>query len=181
MSKSQYGLVQKYVLLRFYLAYPMRNNVADTKVVSPEEYKGLDDDVRKGTNYLIREGKKYIFKLNKFKNVKRIGVKSYDINPEISKLLTKWFKINDSEWFFTLNDGRTPLSANGVTKVMNSIFSEFADGKKISTSMLRHIQISDDLKDEPTLAEKKAKAEKTENKYQHSSSMNQTYRRIDTN
>ena len=181
MSKSSYGLVQKYVLLRFYLAYPMRNNVADTKVVSPAEYKGLDDDVRKGANWLIRDGKnKYIFKLNKFKNVKRIGVKSYDINPDISKLLTKWFKINDSEWFFTLNDGRTPLSANGVTKVMNSIFSEFADGRKISTSMLRHIQISDDLKDEPTLAEKKAKDEKTEQKYQHSSSMNQTYRRINT-
>ena len=180
LSKSEYGLVQKYVLLRFYLAYPMRNNVADTKVVSLAEYKGLDDDERKGANWLIREGKKYIFKLNKFKNVKRIGVKSYDINPDISKLLTKWFRINDSQYMFTLNDGRTPLSANGVTKIMNSIFSEFADGKKISTSMLRHIQISDDLKDEPTLAEKKVKAEKTEQKYQHSSSMNQTYRRIDT-
>ena len=180
LSKSEYGLVQKYVLLRFYLAYPMRNNVADTKIVSLAEYKGLDDDVRKGANWLIREGQKYIFKLNKFKNVKRIGVKSYDINPEISKLLAKWFRINDSEWMFTLNDGRTPLNANGVTKVLNSIFSEFADGKKISTSMLRHIQISDDLKDEETLAEKKAKAEKTEQKYQHSSSMNQTYRRINT-
>ena len=180
LSKSEYGLVQKYVLLRFYLAYPMRNNVADTKVVSLSEYQTLDDDVRKGANWLIREGKKYIFKLNKFKNVKRIGVKSYDINPEISKLLTKWFKINDSQYMFTLNDGRTPLSANGVTKIMNSIFSEFADGKKISTSMLRHIQISDDLKDEPTLAEKKAKDEKTEQKYQHSAGMNQTYRRIDT-
>ena len=180
LSKSQYGLVQKYVLLRFYLAYPMRNNVADTKVVSPAEYQTLDDDERKGSNYLIREGKKYIFKLNKFKNVKRIGVKSYDINPEISKLLTKWFKINDSQYMFTLNDGRTPLSANGVTKIMNSIFSEFADGRKISTSMLRHIQISDDLKDEPSLAEQKAKAEKTENKYQHSAGVNQTYRRINT-
>ena len=180
LSKSQYGLVQKYVLLRFYLAYPMRNNVADTKVVSAEEYQTLDDDERKGSNYLIREGKKYIFKLNKFKNVKRIGVKSYDINPEISKLLTKWFKINDSQYMFTLNDGRTPLSANGVTKIMNSIFSEFADGRKISTSMLRHIQISDDLKDEPSLAEQKAKAEKTENKYQHSAGVNQTYRRINT-
>jgi hypothetical protein len=47
--------------------------------------------------------------------------------------------------------------------------------------MLRHIQISDDLKDEETLAEKKSKAEKIEQKYQHSSSMNQTYRRINTN
>ena len=180
LSKSQYGLVQKYVLLRFYLAYPMRNNVADTKVVSPEEYKGLDDTERKGANWLIRDGRTYIFKLNKFKNVKRIGSKSYDINPDISKLLTKWFKINDSQYMFTLNDGRTPLSANGVTKIMNSIFSEFADGKKISTSMLRHIQISDDLKDEPTLAEQKIKAEKTEQKYQHSAGVNQTYRRIDT-
>ena len=81
---------------------------------------------------------------------------------------------------FTLTDGRTPLSANGITKIMNSIFSEFADGKKISTSMLRHIQISEDLRYEPTIAEQKAKAKRIEDKYNHTSMTNQTYRKIES-
>ena len=77
-----------------------------------------------------------------------------------------------------MNNGKEPINSNGITNVFNSIFKEFANGKKISTSMLRHIQISDDLKNEPTIAEKTKEQEKTETKYQHSSSMNQQYRKI---
>jgi hypothetical protein len=179
LSKSEYGLIQKYVLLRWYLAYPIRNNVADTRVVSQTEYDNLSESDREDNNYLIRDNGKYTFKLNKYKNVKRLGVKSYDINPQITKLLNKWLKINKSGYIFTLTDGRTPLSPNGITKVLQSIFSEFADGRKISTSMLRHIQISDDLKDEPTRAEQKEKARRIEDKYNHSADMNSKYRRVD--
>ena len=81
---------------------------------------------------------------------------------------------------FTLTDGRTPLNPNGITKVLQSIFTEFADGKKISTSMLRHIQISEDLRNEPTIAEQKAKAKRIEDKYNHSQQTNQTYRKIES-
>ena len=180
LSKSEYGLIQKYVLLRWYLAYPIRNNVADTAVISQSEYDSLANTTKDNNNYLIREDGNYIFKLNKYKNVKRLGKKSYDINPQITKLLNKWFKINKSGFMFTLTDARTPLNPNGITKVLQSIFTEFADGKKISTSMLRHIQISDDLKDEPTIAEQKAKAKRIQDKYNHSVATNTTYRKIES-
>jgi hypothetical protein len=178
LSKTEYGLIQKYVLLRFYVSHPMRNNVSNTKVLSQKEYDDLKEDDKNSHNYLIREKNKYKFMLNNFKNVKRIGKKEITIDDNIAKLLSKWLKINTSGWFFTLNNKTEPLTSNGVTKIMNSIFSEYADGKKISTSMIRHISISDDLKNELTIAEKKKKEEATENKYQHSSSMNDTYRKI---
>jgi len=178
LSKTEYSLVQKYVLLRFYISHPMRNNVSDCKVLSQKEYDSLKEEERIQNNYLIREKNKYKFMLNKFKNVKRIGVKIITIDDNISKLLSNWLKINKSGYMFTLNNGKEPLTSNGVTKIMNSIFSEYADGKKISTSMLRHISISDDLKNDLTIAEKKKKEEATENKYQHSSSMNDTYRKL---
>ena len=178
LTKTEYSLVQKYVLLRLYIAHPLRNNVSDCEVVTQDAYDELDDDEKDQKNYLIRTGNKYKFMLNSFKNVKKIGKKEIQISDPISKLLTQWFKINTSGFFFTLNNGKEPINSNGITKVFNSIFKEFANGKKISTSMLRHIQISDDLKNEPTIAEKTKEQEKTETKYQHSSSMNQQYRKI---
>jgi hypothetical protein len=178
LSKTEYGLIQKYVLLRFYVSHPMRNNVSDTRVLSQKEYDDLKEEEQDKNNYLIKTGNKYKFMLNNFKNVKRIGKKEITIDDNIAKLLSKWLKINTSGFFFTLNNGKEPLTSNGVTKIMNSIFSEYADGKKISTSMLRHISISDDLKNELTIAEKKKKEDATENKYQHSSAMNDTYRKI---
>jgi hypothetical protein len=175
LSKSEYAMLQKYVLLRFYVANPVRNNVADTKVISQKEY---DDLKNKEENYLVKDKLSYKFYLNNFKNVKRIGAKVLNIDPALSKILTRWFKINTSGYFFTLNDKITPITSNHVTKILNSIFKKYANGKKIGTSLLRHIQISDDLKDQPTIKEKEAKEEATENKYQHSSAINETYRKL---
>jgi len=179
LSKTEYSLVQKYVLLRLYVAHPMRNNVADCEVVTQKDYDNLDEEEQDKNNYLIRTGNKYKFMLNSFKNVKKIGKKEIQISDPISKLLTKFFKINTSGYFFTLNNGTEAINANNITKIFNSIFKEYGDGKKISTSMLRHIQITDDLKNEPTIEEKNKKEKNTETKYQHSSSMNQQYRKID--
>ena len=178
VSKTEYGLIQKYVLLRFYVANPVRNNVSDTKVLSQIEYDDLKEDERLENNYLIRTGNKFVFKLNKFKNVKRLGIKSIDIDDNINRLLTKFFKINKSGWFFTLSNATEPLTSNGITKVFNSIFAEYADGKRLSSSMIRHISISDDLKNDLTIAEKKKKENEILNKYQHSSAMNDTYRKL---
>ena len=176
LTKGEYLLMQKWVLLRFYSQKHLRNNVADTKVITPEEYK----KVTKDENYLTvdKEKKEMKFYLNKFKNVKRIGKKVLEISPELFKVLQKWFKINDSGFLFTKGDMKTPLTPNGVTKMLNSIFKEFANGKKISTSLLRHINISEDLKGQPSIEEKRKKEEEVEQKYQHSSSMNDQYRKI---
>ena len=179
LSKTEYSLVQKYVLLRLYVAHPMRNNVADCEVVTQKDYDNLDEEEQDKNNYLIRTGNKYKFMLNSFKNVKKIGKKEIQISDPISKLLTKWFKINTSGYFFTLNNGTEAINANNITKIFNSIFKEYGDGKKISTSMLRHIQITDDLKNEPTIEEKNKKATSTATKYQHSTTVNDQYRKID--
>ena len=175
LSKTEYAMLQKYVLLRFYVANPVRNNVADTKLISQKEY---DDLKNKEKNFLVKDKLSYKFYLNNFKNVKRIGAKVLTIDQALCKILTRWFKINKSGYFFTLNDKITPITSNHITKILNSIFKLYANGKKISTSMLRHIQISDDLKEQPTIREKEAKEQKIEDKYQHSSNMNDTYRKV---
>jgi len=178
LSKTEYSLVQKYILLRFFIAHPTRNNTSNTKVVTKTEYADLDDD-EKDENYLVKDKGKYTFMLNKFKNIKRLGKKTIIVSDPINNLLNKWFTINRSGYMFTLNSGIEPLSSNGITKILNSIFKEYAQGKKLSTSLLRHILISEDLKDEPTIAEKTKEKEDIATKYQHSTTVNDQYRKID--
>jgi hypothetical protein len=116
--------------------------------------------------------------LNFYKNIRKLGKKQYDIDPSIAKLLVKFFKINKSGWMFTLANKTEPISANGVTKLLNSIFQEYT-GKKVSTSLLRHVQISDYREGEESIEEKKIKTKAIEDRFQHSSGMNDTYRRIE--
>ena len=51
--------------------------------------------------------------------------------------------------------------------------------KKISTSMIRHIVISNMLKDEPTIAEKDNNKKQIEDTFLHTKEMNDLYRKVD--
>jgi len=178
LSRSEYNLLQKYVILSFYQVFPLRNDIADMKVLTQKEYDDLEKETRDKHNYFITDKKGYKMQLNQFKTVKRIGPKTYEIPEKLSKIVKLWLKHNTSGWLFTISNMRDAVNPNGVTKLLNSIFSKACDGKKISSSMLRHISISEKLKDEPTIAETKEKEEKTVDKYLHSSGMNQLYRKV---
>lgn len=176
LSRTEYVLLQKYVILSFYQQFSFRNDVADMKILNQKEYDNLKD---KNKNYFVIDGKNYKMYLNAFKNVSRIGSKVFNIPIKLVKIVKLWLKHNKSGFLFTLGNGRDPLSPNGITKLLNSIFSKMCDGKKISTSMLRHVSITEKLKNQPTIEEKKKEEKKTEDVFMHSTSMNQLYRKMD--
>jgi len=178
LSRPEYVLLQKYVILSFYQVFPMRNDIADMKVLTKSKYDSIDKDEKNKNNYFVTEQKGFKIYLNAFKNVSRIGTKTFDIPEKLGKIVKIWLKYNKSGYLFTLGNGLSPLSPNGVTKLLNSIFLKACDGKKISSSMLRHISISEKLKNEPTLVEKKKEEQKTEDTYMHSSAMNEKYRKL---
>ena len=178
LTRAEYTILQKYVILSFYQTFPMRNDVADMAVITQKEYDDLKDDTRKSHNYFVKtDNNKFKMYLNQFKNVSRIGAKTFEIPDKLIKIVKLWLKHNKSGWLFTLGNARDPLNANNITKLLNSIF-EKACNKKLSSSMLRHISISEKLKDEPTLLEKKIENEKTQDLYMHSVSMHEKYRKI---
>ena len=148
------------------------------KIVSQSEYDNIPKSTKAKNNYLVeKSGNSRTFKLNNFKNSKSIGAKEFDVPKHVNKIISKWLKFNQSGYFLTSYNNNNPISPNGITKLMNRIF-EPRTGKSISTSMLRHIIISHDMKDKPTIEEKKEQANNIENKYLHSKSMNELYRKV---
>ena len=173
IDKTEFKLLQDLVILRTYLEYPLRNDFADMKVITKKEEETLPDD----KNYLVLDGSKMSFNINEYKNRERLGKRVYKIPKSLSILYKIWLKHNNSGWFLVqLSNRQTPLSPNNLTKYMNKMFKK-EYGKNISTSMIRHITISEMNKDKPTIEEVKKENEEVENRFLHSKKMNDQYRK----
>lgn len=179
LSSKEFDILQQLLILRTYIAFPLRNDFADMKILTRKEFQDLDDGEKKEKNYLVilPQNKKQ-FHINQFKNQKFIGSKILDVPQKLNRVINLWMKHNKSGWYLVKTDKVSPMNPNGITKYLNKIFLKHS-GKKISTSMIRHIVISNLLKDEPTLAEKEVEKQKIEDTFLHTKEMNQLYRKVD--
>jgi hypothetical protein len=156
--------LQDYVMLSCLMLIPPRRSLdwADFKI------KNIDEDK---DNYLLKD--KLVF--NSYKTKKYYGKQTIDIakNP-LKKILNDWIKIQDGDYLFTDTKGNY-LSPTKLTFRLYSLFN--SKGKKISTSMLRHIFITDKvLPNIPKLTE----LEKQATDMGHSLSEQMKYKKFDT-
>lgn len=172
LSNKDFDALQQLVIVRTYLTFPLRNDFANMPIIDENNLSKLKD---KSNNYLVllSDNKKQ-FHINQFKNQKSFGSKIFDIPTKLNKIINLWLKFNKSGYFLVISNKTNPMNPNNITKYLNKIFKQYANGKKISTSLLRHIIISHLLKDEKTIKEK----EEFKNKFLHSENMNQLYRKI---
>lgn len=179
LSSRDFDLLQQYVILRTYIEFPLRNDFANMPVITLREFKKLSKDKRNDKNYLVMNGKnKKEFHINQFKNSKYIGSKILKVSNALSKLINLWLKHNKSGYYLVKLDQISPMTPNIITKYLNKIFIKHT-GKKISTSMIRHIVISHMLKNDKTIKQKEKENKEIENKFLHSNNINQLYRKID--
>ena len=89
------------------------------------------------------KGNKFYF--NKYKTVKTYGIQSLEIPKELNNVLKKWIKLNENDYMIYSSNGNK-FTPPQITRTLNKIF-----GKNISTSMLRHIYLTDVYKDIPKI------------------------------
>jgi hypothetical protein len=158
LTAKEFTTLQRYVVLRTYLTFSLRNDFANMKVLKRAEYKKLPRKEKEENNFLILapSNRKYFY-INQYKNKRYLGEKVLEIPSKLNKVINLWLKWNKSGWYLLRTDRKTPLSPNAITKFLNSLFNKYAEGKKISSSMIRHIIISHLLKEEPTYTKRKKK------------------------
>jgi hypothetical protein len=179
LKRQNYYLLTNYMLARFYLDHPMRNDVANTKLITETEYKALTEEKQDDFNYLLLDSHSMpqSFKLNKFKTSKSLGRQTLDISPTLGKIIKVYLRLTGNKDFFICKEVKrgVPISPNDVSKIFNRTFAAYFPDKKISTSVIRHImskKFSED-NDIPTASEKSDLEKKVEQKFQHSLSTNQ--------
>lgn len=143
MNNENYINILKYVVLSLFTMIPVRRNKDYVLMHATNCYDcKCDSD---SDNYFDIKAKKFIF--NNFKNVKKTGPLTVDVPNDLYNVLIKYLKVHPLRVDKTNKKFNIPLlvhyngeplnKVNGITYLLNSIF-----GKKLSSSMLRHIYLS---------------------------------------
>lgn len=95
-------------------------------------------------NYVDMKKSEFVF--NSYKTHKTLGQERIPYPKQFKLLLNRYLKKVGDNDYLIFNTKGGPLSNATLTQMLNSLF-----GKKIGTSMLRHIYLSDKFKDIPKL------------------------------
>lgn len=139
LNKKDYNSLMDFIILSLTCGYwipPRRSqDWVDFKVknFNPKE----DNCIIKGN-----------FVFNKYKTAKFYHEQLVEIPKGLKLIISKWVKITRGDYLISDQVGKQ-LTNVKLSQRLNKIF----DGLKISTSMLRHIYLSDKLKDVPKLQE----------------------------
>lgn len=135
LTSAQQQKLQLYVLLSLYTKIPPRRSLdyTDMKI----------RNINKATDNYISFGAKPYLVFNTYKNAKRLGAQKVDIPKELSTILKKYInKLPHDQEYLLVNSVGKPVIQTFVTKILNSFF-----GKKISSSLLRHIYLTHEFGD----------------------------------
>lgn len=130
------------MVLSLYVCIPPRRNqdYLDMRVV-----KKWTSELSPDFNYLDLTGEQFIF--NKYKTAKKYGVQKVPIPADLMDILVAYLKhhVLYKEFkgklpvpFLISPKGEPLIAANSITRILNRVF-----GKKVGSSMLRHIFLSD--------------------------------------
>lgn len=115
------------------------------------QYIKLKSVTPESDNYI--DLKKGVFVLNQYKTAKLYGREEIPYGKPFGLLLKKVLAVIPDQQFLLENKGKQ-MNSSVITQRLNRIF-----GKKVSTSMLRHIYTTDKYGDMPALKELNASAE----------------------
>jgi len=146
VTPEQFQTYLNYVVLSLYTILPPRRNqdYLNMKVVSK-----WNPEMPTDVNYLdlAASGTPTKFVFNKYKTAKKHGQQIVEIPKELADALLMYLRHNPLrpttrrktfEYPFLVNASGEPITAvNAITRLLNKVF-----GKKIGSSMLRHIFLS---------------------------------------
>ena len=114
--------------------------------------RSLDYALMKIRNYDVKTDNYYKntktggkFYFNIYKTSKTYGLQTLDIPKDLNNIIKKWVKLNTNDYMLFSSNNKK-LSSPQITKILNTIFD-----KNVSTTMLRHIYLTNKYKDVPAL------------------------------
>lgn len=141
LDKHQFNKVQLYVLLSCMLLIPPRRSLDWCAF----KLRNIDNEK---DNYLLIEKRKPYFVFNVYKTAKKKGQQKEEIPKKLFQILQAWSKLNPHEWLLMNTKQSANVNATQLTNMMYGFFE-----KPLSTSLLRHIYLSNKYKDMPALKE----------------------------
>lgn len=142
LTKANYNELLLLVMFSLYVLNPPRRS-QDYSLMKIRNYNKEDENYYDGKNFVFQH----------YKTSKTYGDQIVKVSYKLNSMLKLWMKANPHDCLLSTFEGRC-ISVSRMTLLFNRIF-----GKNVSTSMLRHIFLTDKYKDIPALNELDATAE----------------------
>lgn len=144
LTRKQFETLQNYILLSMYVLIPPRRSMdyADFKIRNFNEKEDSNDNYMVNYNKNKKKGLA-TFVFNSYKNSKRLGRQVIENIPKpLENLINTWKLFNKADYLL-INHNGNKITQSRIASLLNEIFG----GRNISTSMLRHIYLSNKFKD----------------------------------
>mgnify|MGYP003656460536 CR=1 FL=1 len=151
---------------------PVRATYANMSIITEKNYIALKPE-ELHTNYLVlgKKNQKY-FSFNSFKNVRYTGLTKVPVARALNRVLNKYFKLfSTPPEQLLINNVGMPMNEANLSATFTKVFDP--TGKHITLNLVRHIFISELLKDDKFIDEKKHNADMM----MHTTSTQELYRK----
>ena len=138
----------------FMTIIPLRNEMSTATLITKRNYNLLTDEDVKKSNYLVL-GKEAFFSFAQYKTSKTYGVRKVKVPVQCYKTLNKWIKIRliyfvGSALLYKIpvvakNKIFVPMNNIDFTIALKKVFGKYLGGRQISSNLLRHIVVSENL------------------------------------
>jgi len=145
LDKRQFQRVQLYVLLSCLLLIPPRRSLDWTEF----KLRNTTD----ADNYMKIQDRKAYLVFNVYKTARKYGQQLVVVPPTLRTLLTKWKKLNPHDYLLMNVSQQNKITSATITQLLHEFFE-----RPLSTSMLRHIFLTEEYKDMPAIKEIKQRA-----------------------
>lgn len=141
---SDYKKLLYYLMLATHLEFPIRNDLADCKIYQEKEFNKIEEDDT--VNYIVINKKGGYLILNNYKTSGTYGRKKISLSKNLFTIYKKYYDViinnTKDKWIF-IDSNLNKLNRNGYTNLFNNLFKSLNINKNISSSLIRHIVISE--------------------------------------
>jgi len=130
-------------MLQFWMHYPLRNDLNNTRVVARRAFNALDRNERESSNFII-QGKVPELSIGNYKTRKKYGVKKIPIEDKsVLKAMRQWLEVSPNPDYILVNvKQKTPMSSLQITQNLIRIFKKNFN-KNVGSTLLRHIVLTE--------------------------------------
>lgn len=136
LTRQEYNLMLRFMILVLYRYHPIRCEYADIKVVKYSDYK-KNKNIDHKFNYLVMSDKNSRIYLYKHKN-DADGMRLFNVDPIVHRAIKSYLPFRKNKEFLLSDFNGNPFSNNTLSKYIIKTFSILID-KPIGASTLRKI------------------------------------------
>lgn len=161
MTVSDISKLRAYTIFSILSKTPTRNDMSNMIYVTDKMYDDENKKVRDVNNYLVEDkdgNRRFMF--NDYKTKKQYGEVKVNISKKVNEVIDEYLAFMD----YNFEDDIFPISRNNISTLLIRQSSRLI-GKRISSTLMRKIYVSDKYKSPPKIT---AEQEEDANNMMHS-------------